>query len=74
VTLATILAELKTERDRLQRAITALEGTAPRRGRPKKGQIGIVRRRRRRMSAEGRRRIGEAKRKWWAARKKQEAR
>jgi hypothetical protein len=68
VTLNTILAELKTERDRLQRAIAALEGTTPRRGRPKKAQIATVRRRRR-MSAAARRRIGEAKRKWWAQRK-----
>lgn len=67
--LDTILAELKAERDRLQRAVAALEGTAPRRGRPKKTQIPTVRRRRR-MSAEARRRISEAKRKWWAERKK----
>jgi hypothetical protein len=34
MTRAAILAELKAERDRLHRAIAALEGTAPRRGRP----------------------------------------
>jgi hypothetical protein len=69
VILDTILAELKAERGRLHRAIVALEGTAPRRGRPRKTEVAIVRRRRQ-MSADARRRIGEAKRKWWAARKK----
>lgn len=68
--LDTILAELKNERDRLHRAISVLEGTAPRRGRPKKNAQAPTVRRRRRMSAEARRRISEAKRKWWAERKK----
>lgn len=69
VTRANILVELKSERDRLHRAISALEGNAPRRGRPKKAQVAIAPRGRR-MSAESRRRISEAKRKWWAERKK----
>lgn len=67
--LDTILTELKSERDRLHRAITALEGTAPRRGRPRRAKTAIARPKRR-MSAEARRKISEAKRKWWAARKK----
>jgi hypothetical protein len=70
--LDTILAELKRERDRLHRAISALEGTAPRRGRPKKTEVALVRPRRR-MSAAARRRISEAKRKWWAEHKRKSA-
>jgi hypothetical protein len=69
MSLATILVELKSERDRLHRAIRALEGTAPRRGRPKNAQIPTVRRRRR-VSAEARRRISVAMRKSWAERKR----
>ena len=65
MTLDAILTELRAERDRLNRAIVALEGvnsaspTAKRRkrGRPK-------------MSAEARKQISEAKKKWWADRKK----
>jgi len=72
VTRATILAELKSERDRLHRAISALEGTAPRRGRPKKTQIATARRHRR-MSAEARRKISEFKRKWWSQHKRKSA-
>jgi hypothetical protein len=56
VTRATILAELKIERDRLRRAISALEGTAPRRGRPKKTEVAVARPKRT-MSAAARRRI-----------------
>jgi hypothetical protein len=69
MTRAAILAELKAERDRLHRAIAALEGTAPRRGRPPKA-TGATVRRRRRMSAEARRRVSAGMRKWWAGRKK----
>jgi hypothetical protein len=39
LTLDTILAELKRERDRLDRAIRALEATAPRRGRRKQTEV-----------------------------------
>jgi hypothetical protein len=69
MTRDTILAELKAARGRVHEAIIALEGTAPRRGRPKKAAVVPVRRRRR-MSAEARRRIGEAKKAWWARHKK----
>ena len=72
MTRATILAELKSERDRLHRAISALEVSAPRRGRPKRTQVATVRRGRR-MSAEARRKISEFKRKWWAQRKRKSA-
>lgn len=61
-----ILSDLKAERDRLDRAIAALEGGAGngRRGR-RPGRRG-----RRVMSAEARRKIGEAMRKRWAERKR----
>lgn len=66
--LDTILAELRTERERLHRAIAILEGTAPRRGRPRKAQTAAVRPKRR-MSASGRKRLSEFKKRWWAARR-----
>jgi septal ring factor EnvC (AmiA/AmiB activator) len=69
LTLDTILTELKAERDRLNQAIAALEGTtATVRGRKKAHNI--EKPRRRRMSAAARKRLSEAKRKWWAERKK----
>jgi hypothetical protein len=49
-----ILAALEAERDRLDKAISALQRTTPAR-------------RARRMSAEGRKRISEATKKRWAA-------
>jgi hypothetical protein len=52
-----IVADLRAERDRIDQAITALDGTERRRGR-------------RRISAAGRKRISEAMKKRWAARKK----
>jgi hypothetical protein len=69
MTLDTILTELRSARDRLHRAIAALEGTAPRRGRaPKEAAVRTVRRRRR-MSAEARRKVSEGMRRSWAARR-----
>jgi hypothetical protein len=78
-----ILSDLKAERDRLDRAIAALEGSSgdatraggARRGpgRPAGSGKGNGRRRRRGprvMSADARRRISEAMRKRWAERKK----
>ena len=70
MTLEAILDQLKSERDRLDRAIAALQGTAvDPRGRRRKAQQGR-KRGRRRMSAAARKRISEFKRKWWAERKK----
>ncbi len=63
-----ILGELKAERDRLDRAIAALEGAA--RGVAAPAKRG--RRRRRHMSAEARRKIGAAMKKRWAERKRQQ--
>ena len=69
MTLDTILTELKAERDRLNQAIAALEGTtAARQGR--KNAQNTKKLSRRRMSAAARKRLSEAKRKWWAERKR----
>jgi hypothetical protein len=64
-----ILTELKAERDRLTRAIAALEGATATRRRRTNGQT-TWKRSGRRMSAATRKRLSEAKRKWWAERKK----
>ena len=71
MTLDAILTELRAERDRLNRAIIALEGAnsgvsaSPTVAPPKRRKRG-----RPKMSAEARRKIGEAKKKWWADRKR----
>ena len=69
MTLDTILTELKAERDRLNQAIAALEGTTAVRHGRKRAQK-TAKRGRRSMSADARKRISEAKRKWWMERKK----
>ena len=58
-----IVGELKTERDRVEQAIAALEGTRVGKRAGRRGG-------KRRLSTEGRRRIAEAARKRWAAWKK----
>jgi hypothetical protein len=62
--IQSLLAELKQERDRIERAINALEGLdrGTRKG-PHKG-------RRRHMSADARARISKAMKLRWAQRKK----
>lgn len=67
VTIDRILAELREERDRLDQAISALEGQG-RGGRRGAGMGGP--RRRRRMSPDARRRISEMMKKRWAERKR----
>jgi len=62
-----VIDQLHAERDRLDQAIAALEGSAPRRGRPPKGFAGS---KRRVMSAAARRRISAAMKARWAARKR----
>ena len=65
-----ILSDLRAEKDRIERAISALEGGAPaRRGRP----VGSTNRRKRRLSPEGRRRLSEMMKKRWAERRKHKA-
>jgi hypothetical protein len=71
VDLVAIVSELKRERDRLNRAIAALEGTdgvrtekraAPTLVKAKKGG--------RRLTAEGRKRLSEMMKKRWAERRR----
>jgi len=66
-----IVGDLKKERDRIDRAIAALEGlgSGRRRGRPA-GSHTVSRRQRRHMSAAARRRISEMMKQRWAERKK----
>ena len=69
--LENVLAELRSERGRIDQAISALEGLAsppgPRRGRPPKSRATpTITPRRRRMSASARKRISEAMKQRWA--------
>ena len=68
--LQSIVEQLKSERDRINQAIAALEGVRTPVGRAartaRKGHA-----RRRRLSAEARRRISEAQKKRWAHQRKQ---
>ena len=68
MTIERILADLKEERDRLNQAISALEGQGARGGRRATSAGGP--RRRRRMSPDARRRISEMMKKRWAERKR----
>ena len=73
MTLDTILTELKAERDKLTKAIAALEGTpTPAPTSTTAAPATATRRGRKRwkMSAEARQQISEAKKKWWAKRKR----
>jgi hypothetical protein len=60
---ATIIAELEAERDRLDSAIAALQGSG---NRPARTVSGRPDGRRRRLSAAARRKIGQAMKKRWA--------
>jgi len=71
VDLDRILVELRSERARMDHAISALEGLAvpfaPRRGRPPKSQTApATRQRRRTMSPAARKRISAAMKQRWA--------
>ena len=71
--VSTILSQLKSQRDRIDAAITALEPIGAQRGSRRSG-----RGRRavnggpkgRRMSAAARKRMSEARKKWWAEKRK----
>jgi len=67
-----ILNDLRRERDRLDKAISALEETGGprRRGRPVGSGGGAKSRPRRHMSAAARKRISEMMKQHWAERKK----
>jgi hypothetical protein len=67
-----ILGDLKKERERIDRAIAALEGLGgPRRGRPV-GSHSANKRPKRHMSAASRKRISEMMKQRWAERKKKQ--
>ena len=70
-----ILIELRNERDRLDRAIAALDGVAPQRGRRRAVSSAVPRAKRRggrrHMSAEARKQLSAMMRKRWVERKKQ---
>jgi len=73
--IQSILADLKRERDRLNSAITALEGAGPRRrGRPAgsgaASKASAGKRPRRHMSPAARKRISEMMKQRWAERKR----
>ena len=72
--LQTIVAELKRERDRLSKAIAALEGTDMRRTSLRSAAVvssRAPRKRKRRLTPEGRKRLSEMMKKRWAERRKQ---
>jgi hypothetical protein len=68
--IQTIVSDLRAERNRIDRAISALEGltssSSPRRGRPSKAKQAAVSGKKRGMSASARTRISEAMKKRWA--------
>ena len=72
--ITTIVAELKRERDRLSRAIAALEGTdVVRTGSGKSAAPTLVIKKDKkgsRLSTEGRKRLSEMMKKRWAERRK----
>jgi len=70
LSLDTILADLKSERDRLEKAITALEGITrgASAGRSLAAPIPL-KRGRRKMAAAERERLSEVKKAWWAKKK-----
>ena len=69
-----IVKELKRERDRLNRAIAALEETdlppTPRKASPAANVPAPPRKKHRRLTAEGRKRLSDAMKKRWADKKK----
>ncbi len=70
--IQSILGDLKKQRDSIDKAIAALEGTGGqgrRRGRPA-GSVNAPRRGRRHMSAAARKRISEMMKQRWAERKR----
>jgi hypothetical protein len=69
VDITDILAALKAERNRIDLAIAALEGSSHRRGRPVNERSSLAASRKRKMSAAARARIGAAKKAWWAQQK-----
>ena len=77
--LQTVLSRLKTERDRLERQITAVESVLTVTGHPNSGRAKVERetklakRRRRRMSAAARRVVSSRMKAYWAKRRKMDS-
>jgi hypothetical protein len=75
--IQSIVKELKRERDRLDRAIAALDGTElplePQGPRPVAHVRGVPAKRGDRLTPEGRKRLSEALKKRWAERRKMAA-
>lgn len=67
-----ILSDLKKERDRLTRAIEALEGNRPSRA-VRTSRKGQVSRRKRKLTPEGRKRLSDMMKKRWAERRRKAA-
>jgi hypothetical protein len=69
-----ILHDLKAERNRIDQAIAALEGSSTgERGRPRSTTVAKTSKPKRRMSAAGRKSISEATKKRWAEWRKKNA-
>ena len=68
--LDSILSDLKAERNRLSRAIDALEETAVSTTEDVAAQVKRTSGKVYKMSAEARKQISDAKKKWWAKRKR----
>ena len=76
VNIVAIVSELKRERDRLNRAIAALEGTDGARtssAKPAAPTLVKAKKGGRRLTAEGRKRLSEMMKKRWAERRKKGA-
>jgi len=67
--LGRILSELRSERDRIDRAIVALQGISSAKS-SISGSVRVPKRRRHHLTAEGRRRLSEMMKKRWAERRK----
>ena len=67
--LARIISELRSERDRIDRAIAALEGIGSTKS-TSSTPAPVSKRRRHHLTAEGRKRLSEMMRKRWAERRK----
>jgi len=76
--IQTIMKELKRERDRLNRAIAALEGTdlppTPRKSSPAANVPAPPPKKRRRLTPEGRKRLSDLMKKRWAEKRKKTSR
>ena len=64
---------LKSQLVAIQRAIEAIEGTAPADGRGRKKAVKTVARRKRTMTEEQRQAVAERMRKYWAGRREEKA-